>query len=355
MSKITILGAGISGLVSAINLAQNGYRVKVFERGGDCGTRFRGDLQGLENWSSEIDVCKELESFGLEPGFDCSPIRSVKFTNTKEEIDLRSRKPFLYLVKRGVMKGTIDQALKAQALKNGVEIAFNAKAREEDADIVATGPKTKETIGIDRGIVFSTEMPDTAAVIVNDEMAYKGYSYLLVVNGYGCMCTVVFQKLGMIKHCFENTKREFGKMFDLDIREPRGVGGISSFSLQNRFEMGGRLYVGEAAGVQDALWGFGIRSAAASGHLAANSIIKNLDYQKLAEKRFKNQLTASIVNRFLWTRISKDNYSAFFSRFRKAKDHREVLSKLYGFGNIKRLLMPSALSSMRELYPNLKI
>jgi len=52
---IKILGAGLSGLTAGINLAKNGYEVEIFELRNDCGARFKGDLQGLENWSSKKD------------------------------------------------------------------------------------------------------------------------------------------------------------------------------------------------------------------------------------------------------------------------------------------------------------
>lgn len=46
MKSIKILGAGISGLIVAINLARAGYKVDVYERNKDVGMRFSGDLQG---------------------------------------------------------------------------------------------------------------------------------------------------------------------------------------------------------------------------------------------------------------------------------------------------------------------
>jgi len=40
MPPIRILGAGPSGLAAAITLAAAGRDVEVYERRGDCGTRF---------------------------------------------------------------------------------------------------------------------------------------------------------------------------------------------------------------------------------------------------------------------------------------------------------------------------
>lgn len=51
---IKILGAGLSGLSAAITLAKAGQPVDVFEVENEVGKRFRGDLEGLENWSEKL-------------------------------------------------------------------------------------------------------------------------------------------------------------------------------------------------------------------------------------------------------------------------------------------------------------
>jgi flavin-dependent dehydrogenase len=58
------------------------------------------------------------------------------------------------------------------------------------------------------------------------------------------------------------------------------------------------LYTGEAAGLQDFLWGFGMRYAINSGYYAAQSIIHGKDYEQLIKKHFTGRLKASISNRF---------------------------------------------------------
>lgn len=67
----------------------------------------------------------------------------------------------------------------------------------------------KKALVIAKGISFNTEMEDIAVALIGDKFAYRGYSYLLVCDGYGTMCSVVFGKLSLINKCFEKNKGSF--------------------------------------------------------------------------------------------------------------------------------------------------
>ena len=82
---IKIAGAGPSGLTAAINLAKAGYDVHVFEKRSDTGKRFHGDLQGLENWSSDLNVISELEQMNIHVNFDCAPFLNLITTNGRNQ------------------------------------------------------------------------------------------------------------------------------------------------------------------------------------------------------------------------------------------------------------------------------
>lgn len=353
MNNIKILGAGISGLTAAINLAKKGYKVDVYEKNKDVGMRFHGDLQALENWSEKKNILEELKEMNVEINFDCDPFSKTTFTNGSKDKEISSKKPLFYLVKRGSSFGTFDHGLKEQALKLGVNIYFEKTLSSDEVDIVATGSIFKEVPAVARGIIFKTDFRDTVVMACNNELAFEGYSYLLITKGYGCMCTVVFGESDKVTECFEKTKKFFVEKFNLDIQSSKNVGGVGSFSLKNTFKKDNVLYVGEAAGLQDFLWGFGMRYAVASGYLAAQSIINNEDYEKKAKEYFRNKLKASVVNRYLWEKvISRKNYLFMI-------DHAEfVKNKLYSINNyspLRRMIYPVALSYLKKKYPKLKL
>jgi len=351
MKRITILGAGLSGLTAAINLARKGYEVDVYERNEDVGVRFNGDMQGLENWSEKKDILEELKEMNIEISFDCDPFSKVTLTNCSKTREISFVRPMFYLVKRGSFCGTIDFGLKVQASKLGVNLHFNRTLLQNEADIVATGPIFKEARGVVKGIVFNTDVADAAVVVFNNRLAFKGYSYFLVTKKYGCMCTVVLDELWRVNECFEKTKEFFVKEGKLNIRSFEEVAGYGSFSLKSAKKRTS-LHVGEAAGLQDFLAGFGMRFAITSGYLAAQSIIENREYGRIANRRFQNKLKAGVVNRYLWENIlSKRDYSFFISISEFAKKN---IHSMYNYNLLQRMIYPLALANMRKTYPHLE-
>jgi len=351
MKNIKILGSGLSSLSAAINLTKEGYEVAIYEKNSDVGTRFHGDLQGLENWSEKRDILEELKEMNIQINFDCDPFSHITLTNCTKTKDVFAERPLFYLVKRGSFSGTIDYGLKEQALELGVKIHFENTLSPNEVDIVATGPIFEENQGVVKVIIFKTNVEDTAIMLFNDGLAFKGYSYIFITKGYGCMCTVVFNELTRVNNCFESTKEFFVKKLDIDIQSTKDVGGVGCFSLRNVFKKGTTLYVGESAGLQDFLWGFGMRFAITSGYLGAQSIINNEDYEKTAKKHLRNKLKASVVNRYLWERAAKKDYSFIINNAQFVKKN---LYSMHNYNLLQRMIYPVALSYLRKKYPKLR-
>ena len=352
MKKIKILGAGLSGLVAAINLSKAGYDVDVYEKNEDVGMRFHGDIHSWENWSGNKNFLKELKEMNINSKFYCVPLFKVIVTNCSKTKEIKSNQPMFYLGKRGSYPGAIDHSLKMEALGSNVKFHFRKTLPLNEVNIVATGPIENEVTGFVKGILFKTDSKDDMAIVAfNDELAFHGYSYFLTTKGSGIMCTVVQRdKSKYINRFFEKTKRFFVEKFNLNLLITREIGGVGSFSMKN-VKKGPTLYAGEAAGLQDFLWGFGTRFAITSGYLAAQSIINNWDYREIIETHFGKRLKAGVVNRYLWEQVlSKNDYSILIN-FAKLQNK---LHSLYNYNLFQRVLYPIAFSKLSTKYPKLK-
>lgn len=353
MKKVSILGAGPAGLSAAINLAKEGFQVDVYEKNEDVGKRFNGDFQGLENWTEKEDILKSFQRMNIECDFDYTPFTELTLTNCNKFWNFSLDKPAFYLVKRGSMSGTLDHALKELALDVGVDIHFGISVPEEEVNVVATGPIPSETVAIARAIVFETDMDDMVLAIVNNQLAIKGYSYLLVAGGHGTISTVLFDEFNHLNECFIKTQEVLADITDIDVQNPQDAGGFGCFSNKNVYEHDGMLYVGEAAGLQDFLWGFGIRSAVTSGFFAAKSLIHKEDYGKMARNHFRKKLKAGIVNRFFWEHAG--DYSLVVNRIHHAHEPLKYLRSFHNFNRIQWLFYPFALWYVKRRYTTLRL
>ncbi len=335
--KIDIIGAGIAGLTAAITLARDGYAVTVFEQHADVGYRFNNDFQGLENWSSKIDIMQELASMGISLNFDYTPYSNgLIFTSRGQAISMQSRIPIFYLVCRGSNSETLDYALRRQAEECGVVIKFGKRIETHDGRaIIATGPKAGDIIAA--GITFKTDSPDMAAVVFDDSMAPKGYGYLLVRRGKGTIASVIFREFRKASHYLTMCQELFKSRLTLDIREPKKFGGFGNFFMRKYQNRNNKLYVGEAAGFQDYLWGFGMRYAFRSGYLAAKSIIEESDYDMAWKRNLRPSLETSVVNRYLFERLGQRGYHYFANKLSTGEPV-DILGKNYNPSLVKRLL-----------------
>ena len=339
MKQIKILGAGLSGLTAAINLALEGYKVKMFEKNNDCGKRFNNDFQGLENWESKVDILNDLKSMNIETNFYCKPFHTVWVYDFKlNKTKITSKTPVFYLVMRGNTKECLDIALKKQAIKLGVEINFNKTLAEKDANIIATGPKRVDAVA--KGITFNTKTSDTAIGVLNDNIAPKGYAYLLVSAGKGTLATVLFKDFENINYYFEKTIGTFNKIIDLKLKNIKEFGGYGNFFLSKKYEKNRKLFTGEIIGLQDFFLMFGMRYAITSGYLAAKSIIENKNYDDLIKYKFRNQLKTSIVNRFLFERLGNRGYQLLISKTKNVNELISFLNKQSNPSFNKKLIYP---------------
>lgn len=341
---VHIVGAGPACLVAAINLVRTGREAIVHEQKSDVGLRFNGDFQGLENWSTEEDVLEFLRSVGVSLNFRHEPYSVASFYGPKSRcITIKTSRPLFYLIERGTSEWSLDQSLKRQALEEGVQIRWNDRLMRVPSGmvIVGTGPKAVDIIA--KGIVFRTSYPDCCLGFLDDRIAPKGYAYLLVNRGKATFATCLFEDFQRGEIYFDRALETMQRVTNIVIWQPRRFGGFGNFSLQQSVIKNGHiLYVGENAGFQDALWGFGIRYAILSGYLAAHSIVTGTSYKLLCNRNLKSMMETSLANRWLFAHLGDFGYQKLLNRMSKVDDVIAELRKHYNPSWFKRSIFQLA-------------
>jgi len=340
--EFRIVGAGPAGLAAAIALARAGRRVVVHEAAAQVGSRFQGDHQGLENWTTEQDVLDELRGLGIACNFTATPRREgVAFDAWGNRYAMRSDCPLVYIVERGPGPGTLDSTLLAQARELGVEVRFNSTVRQiEGPGILAAGPRAADAIAV--GLHFETSMPDGWWVICDDDLAPQGYAYLLVTKGRGTVKSCMFSGFKREAEYVARTIDRFRKLAGLQMKNPRSHGGAGNFRIPVSAYSGQHPVVGEQAGFQDTLWGFGIRFAISSGVLAARSLMDESNYDARWREALNPLLRAAVVNRAVYGALGNAGYRWFLRRAAASGDVRRFLHGYYGRSWFKSLLYPWA-------------
>jgi len=287
----------------------------------------------------------------VKANFDCDPFKTMFLSDGMEILKNTSNKPVFYLVKRGTVKNSLDQGLKIQALDYGVNIHYNSNVKKEDMNIISIGPIENKPSGVLQGIIFETESDDIAVVLLNKNSSNKGYSYLLITKGCGTICSVNFYKPNINTDTyFKRTYEIITKLFDVDIKNKKNLSGIGCFKIKPDLIENGKIYTGEASGLQDILWGFGMRYAINSGFYAATSIIENKDYDKLIKQKLSRRLKTSVANRYLNEKYEDSFHDYMISHAKKSNKWIDLLYKEYNPSLRSRVIYPFAKRSLSRKY-----
>ena len=343
-----VIGAGPSGLVAAATLARAGEQVRVYEKATTVGHRFSGDFQGLENWSSSTDVLGRLAGLGVEPTFDHRPFHEVTFYDRSlRPMVARTTEPLFYLVRRGPQEGSLDRALLDQARDAGVDVRLGQEAEHAGpGDIIAIGPRFAD--GLATGYVFTTHLEDQAHCVISEDLAPAGYAYLLVWDGRGTLATCVFRDQENWKKARQGTVETFTQLLPaLDLEDARPFTGYGTvFGTTGFTDEAGRLFVGEAAGLQDPEWGFGMSYAMESGALAARSLLEGFEYAEAARARFDGPREAALFNRLLYERLPQSVVPRLLRSGAQSADLRRRLRRHWEPNTLKSWMARAALPRM---------
>ena len=320
---IHIMGAGLSGLAAAITLAKEGVEVHVHDVRKDSGERFDGDFQALENWSMDADFFDQLTEWGYDTNeFKATEFSVVDLIHPDDEITKTHTPKVAYrIVERGTSDHTIDQGFKRMAIAAGANLHYKSRVKEEDCQIIACGPKGTSAVAY--GEIFKTNHPNHIAFQLNDKLAPGSYSYLIIIDGIGLICTCLWRKQRGTDRFLNETIAWYQKHYpDIDMVPIKRVGGKGDFTINKNYFQDGRYYVGESGGLQDFMWGFGMRMAVWSGHLAAQDILGNCDYEAEVRKQLMPYVKTSVANRFLMNRVGDRTFKRMCKAWMKDQKKR---------------------------------
>ena len=316
----------MSGLATAVHLARRGVPVEVFDRRVGGGGRFGGGWQVLDNGTTRLDVLDELKAWHLVPSCRILPVREARFFDHRGRgYHIASTEPYAYFVRRGPSPDTLDSWLREEARAAGAVLHEGVPA-PADAEVVATGPRVPD--GVAREVVFASDLADTVAVLFDPRVTPTGYAYLFCHGGHATFGVALVRRLRRLPEARRLAWRRFEELLGpFSVRDARESGQFMSFSLPLGLQgPDGRWYVGEAAGVQDFLYGLGMRLALRSAALAAAGLAGQWD-EGAFERGIRRRMVASVAMRFLYEWAGASAFASFCRRAERT-DFRELLLKL---------------------------
>jgi flavin-dependent dehydrogenase len=334
MKTVKIIGGGIAGLTAAINLKLAGIDVEVYEHKDFCG-KATCDFQFLENWTFKDDALTILRSFNIQTHFLSKPWHSIELISPSLKRCVKgSSQPFMYLVKRGHSDDSIDHCLQKQALAAGIPIIFESTLKVDDAHIVATGKKDPNFIA--NGIMFALDHPDRNIILFDDRLAQKMYAYFIVSDNVGQIATINPTERKDHLARFNNTVEKFEEILNFKVGTvSHRFAAPGSLHVPKSAQINGRYLIGEAAGFQDCLAGFGMMYAFKSGYHAAQSIIKKDNYDRRWQKDMLKPMQASKKNRLLFEHLSNNGYEKLVDVLNSKNP---LILKLLGGDDLKLIL-----------------
>ncbi len=284
MAEIAVVGAGLSGLVAAINCARAGHEVRVLEKYAQVG----GKPESHPSVDSTPMYPERLGTFigvGLEPP-RVTPTRMLDFDVFGKRYDIDGSIISLQAVERGPRSTSIESHLYEAAKSEGVKFEFGWELRSQ-ADvaelppdsIIATGLHPESFLALN--IPFRQTYGYTALTRYEGEpkaAAYFGdytHDYCYFANTNGLAYAIFFDRSKPVA-------REALERWSLQLAEEKGAeftdwkpleGVVGVKSLDNpTFFVGDKILAGTLASMNYPLFLFGVHGALASGKIAAIAV-----------------------------------------------------------------------------------
>ncbi|MDG6218735.1 MAG: NAD(P)-binding protein [Candidatus Thermoplasmatota archaeon] len=297
MSSVTIYGAGISGLVAAINLAKEGYEVTVFEKEDRIGGS-KKCTPSVHMTPFHFQKMNEYIEINVEPCFSKLDLFKAYIYN-KIVIFNHSK---LYVTERGPNQSSLDYYLYKKALKQGVSFEFSHPLTPElllkisDGSIIATGGYSCLCKDLHIYHVPFVHYDSTKKINNTNNHCFAFFNSYLTAYGYvaskeGMISTQVGFRLNKPHRILvERFKKQIKDTENFEFENWTLVHDNFPARTYNLKKVHGKTIIlaGTLSGFLDPFFGFGVNSALISGKIAALTALSKKkgvqEYKKFTEK-----------------------------------------------------------------------
>jgi len=300
--KIGIIGAGLSGLVCALRLEQQGFdgSIDIFEKKPAVGS-----ANVFMEFISEMFHRPIPDFFGYlanEYQIYLKPLHTVqKFQLFGPTESVINHGYIGHSIVRGNHPDALEKQL-AQQIKSpiycGEKVDLNQLKSKYDVIVLATGRlqdvPAEVGVRVDRyvsfyhGILQGDFDPTLTKVWFDDRYSLKGYSFMIPISESEAF-------VSLATPVPEFNLQEAWDKFNEDILGEavvQGVHEIRNFAIgcPNKYTYKNIIFAGNVAGAVQPAMGFGLHVALLSGINAADSILTGKSYEKMMDNHSKEYL-----------------------------------------------------------------
>ena len=259
--------------------------------------------------------------------------------------EVSSATPFAYFVRRGGGDVSLDAWLRRLAASEGV-VVHEGMAAPTGTEVIAAGPSQAD--GVARELVFASDLPDTVAVLFDPTVTPTGYAYLFCLAGHATFGVAQVRKVERLREAQREAWHRFREALgQFAVRGEHEGGQFMNFCLPRHLRgTDGRWYVGEAAGVQDFLYGLGNRLALRSAGLVAEGIVGRWDQARFVRTVVRPMRT-TVALRFAYERLGRRGFARFCPLASRG-DFRDLLLRSQRPGPVKEAVASVVMAAWRE-------